>query len=566
MADWPILSLTTFLPSIGALLILLVRGEEQAVARNAKAIALATSLLTFIVSLFILVKFDPSSAGFQLVEEHSWIPALGIQYLRGIDGVSVWFVLASTFLTPVCVLASWDSIEKRVKEFMMSLLLLETMLVGMFTALDFILFYIFFEGVLLPMFLMIGVWGGPGRIYAAYKFFIYTFIGSVLMLLAIVAMYLQVGTMDMRVMLDHTFDPSMQKILWLAFFAAFAVKTPMWPFHTWLPFAHVEAPTAGSVMLAGVMLKMGGYGLIRANLQMLPIGSATYTNLVFVMSVVAIIYTSLVALAQTDMKKMIAYSSVAHMGYVSMGIFAANAQGLDGAMFQMLSHTVVSAALFLCIGVVYNRLHTREIARYGGMAHNMPKYAVVFMLFMLASVGLPGTSGFVGEFLSMLGAYEANTWVGLFASTGLVFGAAYMLLLYRKLFYGKLEKPDVIAMPDLNAKEILYFAPLVAIVIMMGVYPKSFSSVYAASLDHILSHHREALAAEGLTPPVANPASAFVPAANAGTLSAHPATSETPGTEPAVEPSTTETPASETPAGAPAQAEPKADANPDAGH
>ncbi|MDE1145700.1 MAG: NADH-quinone oxidoreductase subunit M [Azospirillaceae bacterium] len=565
MADWPILSLTTFLPSIGALLILLVRGEEKSVARNAKAIALWTSLITFAVSLCILAKFDPSSAGFQLVEEHAWLPALGIQYLRGIDGISVWFVLASTFLTPICILASWDSIEKRVKEYMMALLLLETMLVGMFTALDFILFYIFFEGVLLPMFLMIGVWGGPGRIYAAYKFFIYTFIGSVLMLLAIIAMYLQVGTMDMRVMLDHTFDPSMQKILWLAFFAAFAVKTPMWPFHTWLPFAHVEAPTAGSVMLAGVMLKMGGYGLIRANLQMLPVGSATYTTLVFVMSVVAIIYTSLVALAQTDMKKMIAYSSVAHMGYVSMGIFSANTQGLDGAMFQMLSHTVVSAALFLCIGVVYNRLHTREIARYGGMAHSMPKYAVVFMVFMLASIGLPGTSGFIGEFLSMLGAFEANTWVGFFASTGLVVGAAYMLLLYRKLFYGKLDKADVMAMPDLNVKEIAFFAPMIALVIIMGVYPKSFSSVYAASVDHIIGHHREALAAEGLTPPVANPQASLIPAAKAGTLSAHPATTETPGTEGAAEP-TTEPSTTETPAEAPAQSEPKADASPDAGH
>ncbi|MGQ3049944.1 MAG: NADH-quinone oxidoreductase subunit M [Niveispirillum sp.] len=498
MADVPILSLTTFLPLVGALFILLIRGEQEAVARNAKSVALWTSVITFIVSLFILTGFDPSNPGFQLVEEVAWLPTFNIAYIKGVDGISIWFVLASTLLTPICVLASWDAVEKRVKEFMIALLVLETMLIGMFTALDFVLFYLFFEGVLLPMFLLIGVWGGPNRVYAAYKFFIYTFIGSVLMLLAILAMYLTAGTMDMRVMVDYPFPSNMQIWLWLAFFIAFAVKTPIWPAHTWLPFAHVEAPTAGSVMLAGVMLKMGGYGLIRANVQMLPEASFFFQDVVFFMSIAAIIYTSLVALAQSDMKKMIAYSSVAHMGYVSMGIFAMNQQGLDGAMFQMLSHTFVSAALFLCIGVAYNRLHTREMAAYGGMAKNMPRYAVVFAIFMFASVGLPGTSGFVGEFLTMLGVFQVSTWYGMLSATGLVLGAAYMLLLFRKLFFGKLEKPEVKAMSDLSAREVAFFAPLVAIVIIMGVYPASFQNVYNPTVEKILADHQASLKAAGL--------------------------------------------------------------------
>ncbi|WP_119678477.1 NADH-quinone oxidoreductase subunit M [Indioceanicola profundi] len=510
MADWPILTLTTFLPIVGALFILVIRGEPDMVARNARAVALWTSLITFVISLFILFNFDPANPGFQLVEEYAWIPSYNISYLKGVDGVSVWFVLASTFLTPICVLSAWESVQKRVKEFMIALLVLETMMVGMFTALDFVLFYLFFEGVLLPMFLLIGVWGGPNRVYAAYKFFLYTFIGSVLMLLAILTMYLATGSMDMRVMIEHEFARDMQVWLWVAFFIAFAVKTPIWPLHTWLPFAHVEAPTAGSVMLAGVMLKMGGYGLIRANVQMLPEATFIFADFVFVLSVVAIIYTSLVALAQSDMKKMIAYSSVAHMGYVSMGIFTMNQQGLDGALFQMLSHTFVSAALFLCIGVAYDRLHTREIARYGGMAINMPRYAVVFAVFMFASVGLPGTSGFVGEFLTMMGAFQVNTWVAFFAATGLVLGAAYMLLLYRKLFFGKLDKPDVKAMTDLNWREVTMFAPLVAIVLIMGIYPASFKNVYDATVAGIIADHQESLRAAGLIQ--ADPQVAVAPA------------------------------------------------------
>lgn len=498
MADWPILTITTFLPLVGALSILMIRGEQELVDRNAKAVALWTSLITFVISLFILANFDPSNPGFQMMEEYRWIPSFNIAYIKGVDGISIWFVLASTFLTPICVLASWTTIDKRVKEFMIALLVLETMMVGMFTALDFVLFYLFFEGVLLPMFLIIGVWGGPGRIYAAYKFFLYTFIGSVLMLLAILAMYLVAGTMDMRVMVDHPFAATLQLWLWVGFFIAFAVKTPIWPLHTWLPFAHVEAPTAGSVMLAGVMLKMGGYGLIRVNVQMLPEATFFFTDFVFVLSVVAIIYTSLVALAQTDMKKMIAYSSVAHMGYVTMGIFTMTQQGMDGAIFQMLSHTIVSAALFLCIGFAYAQLHTREIVKYGGMAQNLPRYAFVFMVFMLASVGLPGTSGFVGEFLTMLGAFQVNTWVAMFAATGLVLGAAYMLLLYRRLFFGKLDKDGVKAMRDLRWTDTAYFAPLVAIVLIMGIFPASFKDVYAPTVEKVLLDHQASLRAAGL--------------------------------------------------------------------
>ena len=498
MSNWPILSLTTFFPLVGVVLIMILRGESK--AKNARAIALWTSLITFALSLCALAQFDPGNPDFQLIEQVEWMPAFHIAYIKGVDGISIWFVLASTLLTPICVLSAWESVEKRVGEFMIALLVLEVMLVGMFTALDFVLFYLFFEGVLLPMFLLIGVWGGPGRVYAAFKFFLYTFVGSVLMLVAILAMYAHVGTMDMRVMLDTPWPAAMQTWLWIGFFASFAVKTPAWPVHTWLPFAHVEAPTAGSVMLAGVMLKMGGYGLIRINVQMLPAGSHEFANFVFVLSIVAIIYTSLVALAQTDMKKLIAYSSVAHMGFVTLGIFSVTRQGLDGAMYQMLSHAIVSGALFLCVGVVYDRLHTREIARYGGAVTNMPRYAIVFFVFLLGSVGLPGTSGFVGEFLAMLGAFRVNTLVAFLAATGVILGAAYMLVLYRRIFYGKLVKPDVMAMGDLKFREIAMFAPLVALVVWMGVYPTTFQSYYAASLDRIVATNAAQLKQIGLLP------------------------------------------------------------------
>jgi NADH-quinone oxidoreductase subunit M len=373
---------------------------------------------------------------------------------------------------------------------MIALLVLEIMMIGMFTALDFVLFYLFFEGVLIPMFLIIGIWGGENRTYAAYKFFLYTFLGSVLMLVAIFAMVLQVGTTDMTVMMGNKFLPHMAKWLWLAFFASFAVKTPMWPFHTWLPFAHVEAPTAGSVILAAVLLKMGGYGFIRIAIQMLPTASTYFAPLVIILSLIAIIYTSLVALAQTDMKKLIAYSSVAHMGFVTLGIFSGNQPGMDGAMIVMMSHAFVSGALFLCVGVVYDRLHTREIARYGGMAHNMPHYAFMFMIFTLASIGLPGTSGFVGEFLSLQGAFLVNTTYAVVAATGLILGAAYMLWLYRRLFYGPLDKDDIRAMVDLNVREYAMFVPLVALILWLGIYPSTFRDVFAPTVEKVVVEYR----------------------------------------------------------------------------
>jgi NADH-quinone oxidoreductase subunit M len=494
-SSWPLLSLVTFLPLVGALFILATRGEAEVVARNARNMALWTSLITFALSLMIWVQFDSATADFQLVEKVAWMPEFGIGYHMGVDGISMFFVLLSTLLTPICILASWESVKTRVKEYMIAFLVLETMMVGMFCALDLVLFYIFFEAVLIPMFLIIGVWGGARRVYAAFKFFLYTLLGSVLMLLAILAMYFDAGTTDIPTLMAHGFPASMQYWLWLAFFASFAVKVPMWPVHTWLPDAHVEAPTAGSVILAGVLLKMGGYGFIRFSLPMMPEASEYFAPLVFTLSIVAVIYTSLVALAQEDMKKLIAYSSIAHMGFVTIGIFTATMQGLQGAIFQMLSHGIVSGALFLCVGVVYDRLHTREIARYGGLVHNMPRYALVFMVFMLASVGLPGTSGFVGEFLVLTGAFMTNSWIAFLAATGVVLGAAYMLYLYRRVVFGVLDKDDVKAMLDLNWREKALFAPLIVLVLWMGIYPSTFLDVMAVSVENLIQNYETALAA-----------------------------------------------------------------------
>jgi len=491
----PLLSLTIFLPLIGALFILFVRGDAETVARNARHVALWTTAITFVVSLFLWFGFEPGTADFQFVEEVPWFPEFNIAYRVGIDGISLFFVLLSTFLTPICILASWESIQTRVKEYMIAFLVLETFMVGMFCALDFFAFYVFFEGVLIPMFLIIGVWGGGNRIYAAFKFFLYTFLGSVLMLVAILAIYWEVGDASVVNALAHGFSPEMQTWLWLAFFASFAVKMPMWPVHTWLPDAHVEAPTAGSVILAGVLLKMGGYGFLRFSIPMFPEASADFAPLVYTLSCIAVVYTSLVALPQEDMKKLIAYSSVAHMGFVTIGLFTLNVQGIEGAMFQMLSHGVVSGALFLCVGVVYDRLHTRDISRYGGLVHRMPKYALVFMIFTMASVGLPGTSGFVGEFLVVAGAFQDNTWVAAIAATGLILGAAYMLYLYRRVIFGKLEKDDLKAMMDLNWREIGILAPLVLIVIWMGVYPSSFLDLIHPSVDAIVTQTNLALEA-----------------------------------------------------------------------
>jgi NADH-quinone oxidoreductase subunit M len=493
----PILSITTFLPLVGALFILIQRGTPEAVANQARKIALITTLINFVLSLFIWFNFDPANPGYQMVEKAEWIPAFKVSYHMGVDGISMLFVILSTFLMPLCILASWESIQTRVKEYMVSFLVLETLMIGMFCALDFVLFYMFFEGVLIPMFLIIGVWGGARRVYAAFKFFLYTLLGSVLMLIAILSMWYVAGTTDIPTITATAFDRQMQIWLWLACFASFAVKVPMWPVHTWLPDAHVEAPTAGSVILAGVLLKMGGYGFLRFNIPMLPEATQFFTPLMYTLSVVAVIYTSLVALAQEDMKKLIAYSSVAHMGFVTIGMFTLNQQGVEGSVFQMLSHGIVSAALFLCVGVVYDRLHTREIARYGGLVHNMPKYAVVFGFMTMASVGLPGTSGFVGEFLVLLGAFQDNTWVAALAATGLILGAAYALWLLRRVVFGKLTKPDLKGLFDMNAREITVFVPLILVVLWMGIYPSSFLKITSASVTHLIQTYETKLAAAG---------------------------------------------------------------------
>ncbi|OLP58482.1 NADH-quinone oxidoreductase subunit M [Xaviernesmea oryzae] len=494
MTDWPILSTVTFLPLVGVALLFLTNDASPAGRRNVLNIALATTVVTFLVSLFVWIGFDNSNPGFQMVEKHAWL-GTGISYHLGVDGISMLFVILTTFLMPFCVLASWQSVEKRIKSYMIAFLLLEIVMVGVFVALDIVLFYVFFEATLIPMFVIIGVWGGKDRVYASYKFFLYTLLGSVLMMLAIMAMYWQAGTTDMTELLKFGFPAGMQTWLWLACFAAFAVKMPMWPVHTWLPDAHVQAPTAGSVILAGVMLKLGGYGMVRISLGMLPLASAHLAPLVFTLSVVAIIYTSLVAMMQQDIKKLIAYSSVAHMGYVTMGIFAANMQGVQGALFQMLSHGIVSSALFLCVGVVYDRLHTREISAYGGLVNNMPKYAVAFMVFTMANVGLPGTSGFVGEVTTLLGAFRANTWVALFAATGVILSAAYALWLYRRVIWGALEKDSLKSLLDLSAREKVILYPLVVLTIFYGVYPAPIFDATAASVEQLVNTYNAALSA-----------------------------------------------------------------------
>ena len=486
MSGAPLLTLITFGPLVGALMIMLfARGDEK--ASNARWVALWASSFVFLVSLLVWAQFDPTNPGFQMKETYEWFPEFNIAFRLGVDGISIYFVLLSTFLTPICILASWTSVDKRVSEYMAAFLALETFMVGMFCALDMIAFYVFFEGVLIPMFLIIGVWGGERRIYASFKFFLYTLLGSVLMLVAIIAMIVQVGGSSIEEAMLFDFDPELQIWLWLAFFASFSVKMPMWPVHTWLPDAHVEAPTAGSVILAGVLLKMGGYGFLRFSLPMLPDASAYFSDMVYALSIIAIVYTSLVALAQEDMKKLIAYSSVAHMGYVTLGIFTGNAQGVEGAVFQMLSHGIVSAALFLCVGVVYDRMHTREISRYGGLVNRMPKYAAVMMIFTMASVGLPGTSGFIGEFLVLAGAFLANTWVAALAATGLILGAAYMLMLYRRVIFGKLEHDDLKSISDLTWREAAIFTPLVFLVLWMGIYPASFLDGIQPAVAEVLS-------------------------------------------------------------------------------
>jgi NADH-quinone oxidoreductase subunit M len=490
---WPILSTVTFLPLLGALLIVALRGRDESADRNGRFIALWTTLLTFALTLLLWQDFDPTTAEFQFVEKRAWLGP--ITFHMGVDGISLPFVLLTAFLMPLCILASWTSITERVKEYMIAFLVLETLMLGVFTSLDLVLFYLFFEGGLIPMFIIIGVWGGARRVYASFKFFLYTLAGSLLMLLAMMAIYWEAGTTDIPTLLQHDFPRDMQAWLWFAFLASFAVKLPMWPVHTWLPDAHVEAPTAGSVILAGILLKMGGYGFLRFSLPMFPLASAEFAPLIFALSVVAIIYTSLVALAQEDVKKLIAYSSVAHMGFVTIGVFTLTMQGLQGGIFQMLSHGIVSAALFLCVGVIYDRMHTREIAAYGGLADRMPLYAFCFMVFTLANVGLPGTSGFVGEFLSLAGAFRINPWVAVLATTGVVLSAAYALWLYGRLIFGKLEKPSLRFIKDLTWREVAVMAPLVLLTILFGIYPAPILDASAVSVEALMKNYQSALAA-----------------------------------------------------------------------
>jgi NADH-quinone oxidoreductase subunit M len=488
ISSWPLLSVITFLPLTGVLFLMLIRGNEESIAANSRLVALWVSGFTFLLSLYLYIGFDPEIVGYQFEERADWITGSGISYHLGIDGISMPFILLATFLTPLSILASWKSITHRARDYMIAFLVLEVMMVGMFASLDMLMFYLFFEGVLIPMFIIIGVWGGAERVYAAFKFFLYTLLGSVLMLVCMLVMYQMVGTTDIPALAAFAFSPEVQFWLFLGFFGSFAVKVPMWPVHTWLPDAHVQAPTAGSMILAGVLLKMGGYGFLRFSLPMFPDASEYFAPFIFVLSIIAVIYTSLVALAQSDMKKLIAYSSVAHMGFVTIGIFTLTEQGIAGAMFQMISHGLVSAALFFCVGVVYDRLHTREISAYGGVVDAMPRYAAFFMFMMLASVGLPGTSGFVGEMLVLVGAWEASHWVAILAATGLILGACYMLWLYRRVVFGRAEKPEVLEMAALDRREVMIFVPLTILVLWFGIYPATLLDVMAYTVSDIMAN------------------------------------------------------------------------------
>ncbi len=499
LGQLPILSAITFLPAVGAVAILLLRAlmrpeDQAALERNARGVGLFTTLFVFVLSLLMVANFDRAEAGFQFVETIPWLAAVGINYKMGVDGISVLFVLLTAFLMPLCILAS-GSIKTRTADYIAAFLLLETLVIGVFCALDLILFYIFFEGSLLPMFLIIGVWGGANRVYAAFKFFLYTFLGSILMLVAMIFMYLQAGTTDIPALMEHEFAPNVQTWLWLAFFASFAVKVPMWPVHTWLPDAHVEAPTAGSVILAGVLLKLGGYGFLRFSIPMFPNASEFFAPMVWALSVIAIVYTSLVAFRQTDMKKLIAYSSVAHMGFVTMGTFAMTELGVQGAIYQMLSHGVISGALFLCVGVIYDRFHTREIAFYGGVVHKMPVYAAFFMLFTMANVGLPGTSGFVGEIMTMAGVFQVDPRVAFGAALGVIFSAVYMLTLYRKVIFGEMTNAKLESAADLDAREWINLGVLAALAIWLGFQTTPITDVTEASVQALIADYQAAIAA-----------------------------------------------------------------------
>ena len=488
MITWPLLSVIIFLPLLGALIILLIKEDENS-ASNIRLAALYTSLGVFVLSLLLWLQFDYNNPGYQFVEKFVWFNDFNFYYHIGVDGISLFMIILCTFLTPLCILASWQNIKYKVKEYMIAFLFLETVMIGMFSSIDILLFYIFFEAVLIPMYLIIGIWGGQRRIYASFKFFLYTLLGSVLMLIAIIVIYKLTNSMNIEKLQGNFFNKSTQIFLWLAFFASFAVKIPMWPFHTWLPDAHVEAPTAGSVILAGVLLKMGGYGFIRFSIGMLPEATQYFFPLIMILSIIAIVYTSLVALAQTDIKKLIAYSSVAHMGIVTIGIFLVNQQGLEGAMMQMISHGVVSAALFLCVGVIYDRMHTREINFYNGLVNKMPVYATVFMIFMLASVGLPGTSGFIGEFLVIVGAFKVSSTLVLGAAIGIILSAVYMLYLYKRIIFGLITNDKLNDILDLNFREKIILVPLALVVVLIGIFPNLFIDPMRKSIELIIINY-----------------------------------------------------------------------------
>ena len=488
--NFPILSAIIFIPLIGAFFILITKGSHKNVEKNSKYVAIFSSIANFLLSIFLWFSFDNSTSNFQFVENKNWMNGY-INFQLGIDGISILFIMLTTFIAPLCIFSGIHSIKFKIKEFLIAILVMETLMLGVFCSLDLVIFYLFFEGGLIPMFLIIGIWGGPKRVYSAFKFFLFTLLGSVLMLIAIISIYWITGTTDVIKLLNIRIPQEYQYLLWLAFFSSFAVKLPMWPVHTWLPDAHVEAPTAGSVILAAILLKMAGYGFMRFSLGLFPIASDYFTPLIFTLSVIAIIYTSLVALMQDDMKKLIAYSSVAHMGFVTIGIFSITKQGLEGSIIQMVSHGLISAALFLCVGVLYDRYHSRMISSYSGLVNFMPKYAFVFMIFVLAALGLPGTSGFVGEFLILVGAFQKNIIVAVLASLGVILVAAYMLWLYRRVIFGKVGSSEIKGMADLNKTEIYIFASLVFFIIFFGVYPDPLFDTVNLSVDNLIDNYQE---------------------------------------------------------------------------
>ena len=490
--NWPILSTLIIIPLIGCLTILLISGSDDIGKRNIKLVSLYASLVNFSISIILWLNFNKLSSEFQFVERYSWLSE-NITYYIDVDGISIFLIILTTFLMPFCILISWNSVKDKIKEYMIAFLVLETLMIGVFSALDLVVFYLFFEACLIPMFLIIGIWGGARRVYATFKFFLYTLSGSVLMLIAIIYIYIVTGTTDIVKLDSYLFDYSIQTWLWLAFFISFAVKIPMFPVHTWLPDAHVEAPTAGSVLLAGVLLKMGGYGLLRFSIPLFPVASYMFMDFVFILSIIAIIYTSFIAIAQEDIKKLIAYSSVAHMGFVTMGIFTFTEQGIQGAIFQMLSHGLISSALFLSVGIIYDRIHTREISVYGGLVRKMPIYASFFLIFTMANIGLPGTSGFVGEFLTLIGAFKVDIYVALFATTGVILSAVYALWLYKRVFLGQVINEKLNVLEDISSRELIILAPFVLLIILFGFYPNMIIELTAESSLNLINNYNHSL-------------------------------------------------------------------------